>query len=89
MATKNINRKQMQNLIKELDDIHLILLMERIVTTMDDTRESINENPKEWGKSIIHPRFFIHVADMVDKHFNRMPRVVKLLTLTAAEIEKK
>lgn len=64
------NRKRINTFIKDLNDIELVLLMERLVNIMEQTKEDIEANPADWERSIIHPRLWMGLIDKVNNHFN-------------------
>lgn len=65
---KSPNRKNMEKLVKELDEIEIVLLMERILNIMEQTKEDIEKNPKDWNKGIIHPSLWTRLAAKIVEH---------------------
>jgi hypothetical protein len=64
MAT---NETLIKDLLKELSGIEIAILRERIVTIMDATKQSIENNPNEWEKYIISPTLYIGLQEKVNK----------------------
>lgn len=58
------NRKAMTELIKNLDDVSLAILRERIVTICEATVE----NSKNWDSTFIAPKLYVHLNDEVQKY---------------------
>jgi hypothetical protein len=62
------NETMIKDLFKDLNGIELALLRERIVMVMDVTKQSIENDPTQWEKSIIHPSLYMGLYDKVQKH---------------------
>ena len=62
------NETMVKDLLKELSGFELALLRERIVKIMDTTIESIENNPTQWEKSIVHPSMYQELHKKVTKH---------------------
>lgn len=68
---KTLSQKEMfSKMIKDMDPIEIVLLVERIERIMDSTVEDIRKNPKNWDKSFISPNLYINLKEKISKHFN-------------------
>ena len=69
MTTKlKTNITMVKDLLKELNGFELALLRERVMTIMDITKQSIENNPSQWENSIVHPSLYMGLYDKVQKH---------------------
>jgi hypothetical protein len=68
MAKKMVtNETLIKDLLNDLSSIELAMLRERIVMIMDITKKSIEDNPNEWEKYIIHPSLYVGLHEKVNK----------------------
>ena len=58
------NEQALKNLIKDLDPILLALLRERIISICEYTAT----NSEEISNSFLHPRLYVELNDVVQKH---------------------
>ena len=68
---KNIaqtNEQSFKSLIKDLHQVELAILRERILKIMDLTIEDIQRNPNDWEKQIVQPNVIINLNEKIQKH---------------------
>jgi hypothetical protein len=68
---KNIaqtNEQSFKSLLKDLHQVELAILRERILKIMELTLQDIEINPKDWETQIIHPNVFINLNNKIQKH---------------------
>ena len=68
---KNIaqtNEQSFKSLIKDLHQVELAILRERILKIMDLTIEDIQRNPNDWEKQIVQPNVMINLNEKIQKH---------------------
>jgi hypothetical protein len=68
---KNIaqtNEQSFKSLIKDLHQVELAILRERILKIMELTILDIEENPKDWEKQIVQPNLFMNLNEKIQKH---------------------
>jgi hypothetical protein len=68
---KNIaqtNEQSFKSLIKDLHQVELAILRERILKIMDLTIEDIHRNPNDWEKEIVQPNVMINLNEKIQKH---------------------
>ncbi len=62
------NEQKINDLIEDLSSIELALLRERIVTIMEITIASINDNPDKWQNGFVAPSLYFKLNEKVQKH---------------------
>lgn len=68
---KNIaqtNEQSFKSLIKDLHQVELAILRERILKIMELTIEDIQRNPNDWEKQIVQPNVMINLNEKIQKH---------------------
>lgn len=68
---KNIaqtNEQSFKSLLKDLHQVELAILRERILKIMELTLQDIEINPKDWETQIIHPNVFFNLNNKIQKH---------------------
>jgi hypothetical protein len=64
------NESRLKKLIAENHTILNALLLERILKIMEITQEDMQENPKNWERSIIHPSLWNQLNENVQRNLN-------------------
>jgi hypothetical protein len=66
--TKSISQR-LQDLLKELDSIEVVMLAERIEKIFEMTANDIKENPENWAKfNIISIHKYLELNEKIKKH---------------------
>jgi len=68
---KNIaqtNEQSFKSLLKDLHQVELAILRERILKIMELTLQDIEINPKDWETQIIHPNVLFNLNNKIQKH---------------------
>ena len=67
MAKRKTNRQVLTNLIKELGDVELVILRERILNACEEVIDNKVEITEQMKNHIIHPRFYIETMEKINK----------------------
>ena len=62
------NEQSFKSLLKDLHQVELAILRERILKVMELTMEDIERNPKDWEKAIVQPNLFMNLNEKIQKH---------------------
>jgi hypothetical protein len=62
------NEQKIKDLIEDLTSVELAMLRERIVSVMELTLQSINDNPSKWQNGFIAPSLYFELNAKVEKH---------------------
>ena len=65
------NEQSFKSLLKDLHQVELAILRERILKIMELTIEDIEINPTDWEKEIVQPNIFINLNEKIQKHLGR------------------
>jgi hypothetical protein len=62
------NEQSFKSLLKDLHQVELAILRERILKIMDLTLDDIQRNPKDWEKQIVQPNVMMNLNEKIQKH---------------------
>jgi len=62
------NEQSFKSLLKDLHQVELAILRERILKVMELTMQDIEENPKDWEKQIVQPNIMVNLNQKIQKH---------------------
>jgi len=62
------NEQSFKSLLKDLHQVELAILRERILKIMELTIEDIERNSTNWEKAIVQPNLFINLNEKIQKH---------------------
>jgi len=62
------NEQSFKSLLKDLHQVELAILRERILKIMDLTIEDIQRNPNDWEKQIVQPNVMMNLNEKIQKH---------------------
>jgi hypothetical protein len=62
------NEQSFKSLLKDLHQVELAILRERILKIMDLTLDDIKRNSKDWEKAIVQPNVFMNLNEKIQKH---------------------
>lgn len=62
------NKQSLNSLLKDLNDIDMVLLRERLLSIAELTKQDIEDNPNHWNSSIVTPRLYLELCDKINFH---------------------
>ena len=69
MANKTkTNEQALRSLLKALTPVESALVRERLVTILQQTSQSVQENPEEWKNFFVHPSLYVALWEKAKLH---------------------
>jgi len=66
---KKTNEQRLKVLLKDLDSLETVVLVERLLKIADITLADIKKKPEAYDNPIFHHSFYVSVMEKIKKHF--------------------